>query len=91
MIRRDVYVAPTIGCSSLIPLQSRISISAWRGKVQETRTYTMYPKNTAGQIPVLKGGASGKPHCRFARVDSACNDVIFRRVWRSDPASGILL
>jgi hypothetical protein len=45
--------------------------------VQETRTFTMYPKKTACLIPVLESAASGKPHSRFARVDTACNDVIF--------------
>jgi hypothetical protein len=36
--------------------------SAAEKKGRETRTYTMYPKKAAHQIPVLEGGASGKPH-----------------------------
>jgi hypothetical protein len=42
----------------------------------------MYPQKAARQIPVLGGAASGKPYRRFTVVDSARNDVIFRRVWR---------
>ena len=51
-------------------------------KVWETRTYAMYPKKAAREIPILEGGASGQPHRGFTRVDSACNDVILRRVRR---------
>jgi len=57
----------------------------------ETRTFTMYPKKTTFQIPVLESPTSGKPYRRFTGMDSARNDVIFRRVWRRDPRSGILL
>jgi hypothetical protein len=60
-------------------------------EVRETRTFTMYPKETTCQIPILEIGALGKPYRRFAGMDSASNDVIFRRVWRRDPAAGILL
>jgi hypothetical protein len=51
----------------------------------------MYPQKAASQIPRHEGTASGKPHGRFTRVYSACNDVIFGRVRGFDPASGILL
>ena len=61
------------------------------GEVWETRTFTVYPKQSACQIPVLESTASGKPYRRFTGVDSAGDDVIFRRVWRRDPDSGILL
>jgi hypothetical protein len=48
--------------------------------VQDLRTFTVYPQKTTHQVPFVEGGASGKPDRRFTRVDSACNDVIFRRV-----------
>ena len=51
----------------------------------------MYPQQSTRHIPLVEGGASGKPDHRFTRVDSACNDMIFRRVWGGDPASGIHL
>jgi hypothetical protein len=77
----DVYVGPTIRCSSPIPLV--VDFHEWlKKKVRETRTYTMYPKKAARQIPVLEGTASDKPHGRFRIVKSACDDVILRRVRR---------
>ena len=51
----------------------------------------MYPKKATCQIPVLESDASREPYRRFSGVDSAGDDVIFRRVWRRDPDSGILL
>jgi hypothetical protein len=51
----------------------------------------MYPKKTTCQIPVLESGALGEPYRRITGMYSASNDVIFRRVWRRDPGSGILL
>jgi hypothetical protein len=88
----DLYVVLTIGCSSPSPLQRDLpSVTEMGRRGAGTLTFTMYPKKTTCQIPVLESAASGEPYGRFSGVDSACNDVIFRRVWRRDPDSGILL
>ena len=88
----DVYVVLTIGCSSPIPLQYNLpSVTEKDRGGAGTRTFTTYPKKTTCQIPVLESAASGEPYRRFSGVDSSGYDVIFRRVWRRDPDSGILL
>jgi hypothetical protein len=61
------------------------------GEVWEIRTFTVNPKQSTRQIPVLESTASDEPYRRFTGVDSAGDNVIFRRVWRRDPDSGILL
>ena len=87
-----MYDVLTIGCSSPIPLQHNLPSVAEKGKGGAgTRTFSMYPKKTTCQIPVLESAASGEPYRRFPGVDSSGDDMIFRRVWRRDPDSGILL
>ena len=59
--------------------------------IRKTLTFTMDPEKASRQIPLFESGAFGKPHGRFTIMDSPSNDVVFRRIRRRDPTSGIPL
>ena len=59
--------------------------------VWETLTFTMDPEKASRQIPLLESAAFGKPYGRFTRMNPPSNDVVFRRIRRRYPTSGIPL